>query len=63
MMNMVGGEDMLVNSVTRKMPCQDCNLDGDCTVQDLFMKIWPELSSSVEDLTFRCLAKEHLGGE
>lgn len=53
---------MFNNSVTRKVPCQNCNFDGTCKIQDEFIKIWPAISSSVEDLTFRCLAREHLGG-
>jgi len=52
---------MFVNSLTRKMPCHDCKFDGDCTIQDVFSDIWSGLTSSVEDLTFRCLAKEVLG--
>lgn len=48
---------MLVDSVTRKMPCQVCKADGNCLTQDEFMKIWQGITSSVEDLTFKCLVQ------
>lgn len=54
---------MFTNALTRKMPCHGCRFDGVCKLQDKFASIWSGMTSSVEDLTFKCLAKEILDKE
>lgn len=49
---------MHINLLTRKMPCHVCKHIDDCTILDALTPVMKGLTSSVEDLTFKCLARK-----